>query len=507
MANIGVSSERLSRVAGFNLGPGNKAVASQNFPISIAILAEANRAYQTEVDFNVAKEVTSAEQAGRLYGWGSPIHQIMAILRPTSGDLVGGIPTVVYPIAEAGSAAAAVKSIAATGTATGNGTHTVVIAGRRFKNSGRYDITVLRNDTAAMIATKIYDAVNAVLEAPVTAALDSPVTKATLTAKWRGASSDFSVSVDTNGNDLGVTYAVTTDTAAAGIPAVTTALTNFGSRWNSLVINGIGSDSATMTAFESWNGIPSNETPTGRYIGTTFKPAIVFTGSTLANPSNITSDRRNNCTICIAPAPNSAGFAFEAAANMVAAYAPIAQNNPHLDLTGRNYPDMPVPADGVIGVMSSYNERDAISKLGCSTVDLVAGVYQVQDMVTTYRPEGDANPKFKYPRDLVVDFNIYWTYRLQEILYVIDKVIVADGKTVTASNTISPKKWLQRIASMAQDFERRALVARADYMIERSTCSIDSSNPNRLNTELSYERTGRVIISSTMAFADSYFGE
>jgi len=505
MSNIGVGAERISRIVGYNVSAGNKATNSPNLPISIAILGQMNSANESGFDFSVPYTVTSAQQAGDLFGYGSPIHRIVSILRPQNGG-VGGIPTVVYPVQKADSSATNTKTITPTGTATTNTTHTIVIAGRRALDV-RFDINIQTGDGAADISAKIADVISNSLSAPVVATLDSPVTLAVLGAKWSGLSSEFQLSVDTNGNAAGITYAIAETTPAAGVPSVTAALALIGNTWQNIIINAVGSDSTTLSAFEAWNGIPSQTAPTGRYTGTIMRPAVVFTGSTLADPSSLTSGRRNNCTICIAPAPLSKGFAFEAAANMVALYAPVAQNNPHIGAGGLNYPDMPVPADGVIGVMSDYNERDAIVKLGCSTVDLVAGVYQVQDMITTYRPIGDADPKFRYVRDLFVDWNIRFAYYIKELLYVVDKTITADGAIVAVGNVITPKRWKQILAALATEFERRALIARASYMIENTTVTINSTNPNRLDTEFAYERTGIANISSTMAFANSYFGE
>lgn len=506
MANIGVGAERRSRIVGYNLSKGNKAVSSSNLPIAIAIFGEANTANQADITFNIGKEVTNAQQAGELYGFGSPLHHFFEIARPNSGG-VGGIPTIVFPVAEPGGSAACAKVIAPTGTATANVTHTIVLGGRRFKSGGRYDINVETGDTEVEISGKIYDAISAVLSAPVTVALDSPVTEATLTAKWKGASSNFQVSVDTNGNEAGITYSISTSASGSGVPAVTTALNNVGNRWFPLVANLIGSDSTTLDAFETWNGIASQTDPTGRYVGTTMKPAIVVTGSTADDPSSVTSGRRTQMTNTIAPAPLSKGFAFEAAANYIAVYAPIAQNNPHLGANGKFYPDMPVPADENIGTMKSYNERDRIVKLGCSTVDLVAGRYQIQDSVTTYRPEGEVPPKFSDVRDLIVDYNIRYGYYLLELTYVVDNVIAADDATVRQTNVIKPSRWKQILFGYAQQLEDRALIARKEYMQESITVEIATDNPKRFNTVFGYERTGIVIISSTMAFADFYYGE
>jgi hypothetical protein len=56
-------------------------------------------------------------------------HQIMRILRPISGDGVGGIPTVVFPQVTDEDATATTLEFTVTGTATENATHSLVING------------------------------------------------------------------------------------------------------------------------------------------------------------------------------------------------------------------------------------------------------------------------------------------------------------------------------------------------------------------------------------------
>ena len=124
-----VGSERISKVVGYKLTKGFFQITSPNLPQRVAILAEANLANQGTLDLT-KKEITSAQEAGEEYGFGSPIHNIMRILRPPTGGGIGGIPTIVYPQIEPGGAAAATKTVTVTGGATGNGEHTVVVAGR-----------------------------------------------------------------------------------------------------------------------------------------------------------------------------------------------------------------------------------------------------------------------------------------------------------------------------------------------------------------------------------------
>jgi hypothetical protein len=259
-----------------------------------------------------------------------------------------------------------------------------------------------------------------------------------------------------------------------------------------------------MAALENFNGIPNPTTPTGRYTGIIMKPFIAITGSTLDNPTSITDSRSSNVTIAIAPAPLSAGFAMEAAANMASLHARVTQDTPHLDVNGLSYPDMPTPL--AIGTMADYNNRDSYVKKGCSTVDLVAGAYQVQDFVTTYHPAGEVPPQYRYCRNLMLDFNVRYGYYLLEQINVVDHAIAKDSDTVTASNVVKPKQWKGILAGYALDLALRALIADAPFMQNSITVGIGTDNPDRLETFFRYKRTGCVRISSTTAEAGFNFG-
>lgn len=500
-----VGTERVSKVVGYLLQKGNFAESSPNLPQRIEILAEANTANQSGLVTD-AVQITSAQQAGALYGYGSPIHQIMRILRPVNGGgSIGGIPTYVRAQAEASGAAAKVLSVTVTGTATASGTHTLCINGRTGLDGVFYDINIVSGDTATAIATKIAAAINAVLGCPMSATSASAVV--TATAKWAGLTSDAcSITVQTNGASLGVTYAVANVTDGSGTPSIASALTAIGAAWSTIVINSYGTVSAVMTSLEQFNGVPS-DTPTGRYTGTIMKPFIALTGSTADDPTSVTDSRKAQVTLAICPAPGSAGLPMEAAANMACLFARVSQDTPHLDVSGKAYPDMPVPTSNNIGSMASYENRDAFVKKGCSTVDLIAGQYTVQDFVTTYHPDGETPPQFRYCRNLMLDFNIRYGYYLLEQQYVVDHAIANDNDTVEATNIVKPKSWKGVVANYAEDLARRALVADAPFMQGSISVNISSTNPDRLETFFRYKRTGYGRISSTTAEAGFNFGK
>lgn len=497
-----VGSERVSRIVGYKFSKGDFRETSPNLPQRIAILSEANTANQSGLSTD-GVEVTSAQQAGELYGYGSPIHMIMRILRPVSGSRVGGIPTIVYAQAEPGGAAAKVMILTPTGTATASTTHYVKIAGRSGIDGGSYAINVTLGDNVAAITAKIYNAVNAVLGAPVIAVDNS--TDVEFTTKWAGlTANDVTVTVDDNGTPAGITYAVVVDTAGSGSPTVTAALNKFGEEWVTIGVNGYGLNTDIMAELEAFNGIPDPDAPTGRYAGEIMKPFIAITGTTADDSSAVTDARKANVTIAMAPAPLSSGLHFEAAANMCCLFARQAQDNPHLDVSGQFYPDMPTPTS--IGSMASYSNRDAFVKKGLSTVNLVAGKYQVMDFVTTYHPVGEIPPQYRYCRNLNIDFNVRYGYYLLEQINVVDHAIANNNDIVSASNVIKPKQWKQIVDNYADDLELRALIVDSEFMQDSITVDISVDNPDRLEVFFRYKRSGYTRIVSTTAEAGFNFG-
>jgi phage tail sheath gpL-like len=504
MTSDAVGIERISRIVGYKIIKGNFQESSPNLPQRVALLAEANTDNQTDLSVEPL-QITSAQQAGIVYGYGSPIYLAARILFPKQGGGIGGIPVVVYAQEEAIGATAKIIEIEPAGVATSNGVHTLVIAGRTIVDGASYDIEIVAGDTTAEITAKITDVINNVLGSPVTAT-DTDYT-AELTSKWKGLTANgLSVTVDDNGDSLGITYTITTLQAGAGTPSVADSLESFGNNWNTIVINSYGAVPAIITELESYNGVPDPTTPTGRFAGIVMKPFIALTGSVLEDPSSITDAdaRKPNVTIAICPAPLSAGLALEAAANMAVLFAVVSQNSPHLDVAGKNYPDMPTPL--VIGAMSDYNNRDVIVKKGCSTVDLAAGYYKVMDFVTTYHPVGETPPQFSFCRNLVVDFNVYYGYYLLEQTYVVDHAIAADSDTVTASKVIKPKQWKAVLKGYASDLSKRALIVTPEFMVAGLVVNLSTSNPDRLETAFPYKRSGFVRIASTTAQAGFNFG-
>lgn len=497
MAAVGL--ERISATVGYALIAGDFSESSPNLPQRIAVLCEANTANQADLNTD-EWQATSLKAVGDRYGYGSPAYLIARILLP----VIGGIPLVYYPQEEAVGATAKIWEITPVGTATANATHTLVVAGRTSLDAQFYNFTVNVGDTEAEISAKIEDAINAVLGCPYSAT--STEYEATLTSRWKGLTAEgLKVSVDTNDKDAGLSYTVTSTSSGAGTPDIAAALALMTPKWNTIVVNSYGTQSSICSALEAWNGIPDPTTPTGQYVGTVMKPAIVITGSVSEDDSAFTDARSEELTIAIAPAPLSDALAMEAAANVAALFGVIEQNNPELDILYKSYPDMPAPTS--IGAMADYSERDIIVKKGCSTADLVAGKYQMIDFVTTYHPEGELVPVYRYCRDLGVAFNIRFGYKTLEATFVVGKVIANDGDTVNSNvQTITPATWKAVLFDFYDDLIARGLCVDAAFFKQYLTVGINSSNSNRLDTFFRTKLSGIARISATENVIGFNFG-
>lgn len=497
---IGV--ERMSRTSGYQIKKGFFTNETQNLPQMIAILAEANTANQASISTD-KREITSADEAGRIYGFGSPIHQIMRILRPKMEPGVGGIPTIVFPQLEAVGSTVSTRVVTITGTASKNVTHTLRIAGRESVDFKSYAVNIVKDDTPTMIAQKIADVVNNNLSSPFTVTFLAGVL--TFTTKWKGlTSAAANLEISNNNDSAGLTYAYTSQTAGTGTPDLDDSLTQFGSDWYTTVINSYGV--ATIDVLNQFNGTPSATIPTGRYEGSTFKPFMAFFGSVDDNITNLTTitddaDQIEQCTNVLCPAPGSQAFPWEAAANVARLFARTMQDSPEIDVNGMSYPDMPAPESGNIGDMANYDTRDALIKKGCSTVILDKNQYVIQDLVTTYHPDGETPLQFNYARNLNLDWNVADSYRTLEKIRLRDKVIIRDNQTTESKNAIKPKEWKAVLYELFDELARKALINEPDFSKESLQVGIPTLNPNRFETFFRYKRTGIARIESTTAEA------
>lgn len=497
-----VSLADVSRIVGYQIKAANFSVDSPNLPQNIALVAEMNTANQAAPLTPFI--CTSRAQGAAVAGWGSPVDIALRDLFPANGGGgANGIPVTVYPVLAAVSSTANTQTITVTGTPTANVAHNILIGGRQFLEGGVYGIVVVTADTVTTIATKIKNAINAVLGCPFTATSAAGVV--TLTANWTGLTSQsLTVGVLTNGTPAGISYAIAQTVAGAGTPSIGSTLASFGNIWYTMVINGIGLVAATIGEIQAYNGNANNQT--GQYAGIILRPAIYLTGTVIDTTTTsadtvLTTANIAEMSIATCPAPLSLGLPIEAATNMAVLFANISQNTPNIDVQGLPYADMPLPAVGNIPATALYLTRDAVLKMGMSTVDIVNNQYVVQDFATTYHPVGETPPAFRYCRDLMADFNIKFQFYVLQAAVILNKQIANDNDNVEATNVVKPKNVVSALVTFANNLVKQGLITDAPFMISTITVVRNTTNPNRFDIAFSYKRSGVVRIVSTTASA------
>lgn len=502
MASAAISSSAVSATVGYLLAKGYFNSTSPNLPQNISILAEANTANQSGL-VTTPVQITTASQAATLYGYGSPMHILARILFPFSGSGVQ-VPVYAYPQLAAVSSIAKVITITPTGTATAAGTIYLKINGREIVDGKSYGVNIAVGDTPTFICNKFRTAIAGVLAAPV---IGSGTATLIATAKWTGLTSNgINISVDLKGQDLGVTFGVVPTTSGVGTPEVTASLAMFNNEWKTCVINSYGLLDVTCDELEAFNGKPDPTSPTGRYDALIWRPFIALSGTTLDDPTSLTN-RPNDVTIAACPAPLSEGLAMEAAANYAVKWIKMAQDLPHSSVLNQSLPDMPPPPDGSIPQMANSTFREYCVDRGCSTADLISGVYSIIDFVTTYNKVGEFPPFYRYCRDLNLNFNYKFGYHLIEQTYLIGKTIANDNDVVTANNVIKPKQWKAQVAEYNNDCVRRAIIVDASFSNSSIVVEISAINPNRIDTTLSYKLSGVVYQSATTVTQGFNFGQ
>lgn len=486
-----VSLGAVARVVGIKTNFINTNVGGLiNLPQRIAVFAQGASA---AVYATTKRQVTSAAEAGSLYGFGSPIHLALEQLLPANGDGVGSVPVTVYPLLDHASGVAAVGDISATGTATKAGAFTVYVNGVA---SSQFVVAV--GDTATAIDPKVIAAVNGVLGMPMIATAGTGDT--VMTAKWKGASGNALSIVVSGPTDTGVTFAVTQPVGGLVNPTVDTALAQVGNVWESLVLNCLDiGDATALDTFEAFGE--------GRWGALVRKPLVVFTGHVLTSPTAIlaitdlrTTDRINS----LLANPGSVTLPFVSAAGELARIAVVANNQPANDF-GRQVAKYIAP--GADSVQWNYAQRDQLVKGGASTIEVRDGEVTISDTVTMYRPEGDATPAYRFVKDIV---------KVQNIIFNVDLLfnnanwdgapLIPDDQPTVNRDAKKPKNAVAALSVLADNLGLAALISDVPYTKANTQSEIDSQNPNRLNTVFPVKLSGNVNVNSIDLNFGFYFG-
>jgi len=153
-------------------------------PQRVAVFGQGNSA---SVFSSAKRQVTSALEAGQVYGFGSPIHLAVMQLLPANGDGVGTIPVTVYPLDDG--------AVAAEGDITPSGTQ-VTSASYRVNVNGMLtpEFTVLAGASVTTINRSIQEAIAAAINLPILATFEyGTVTRVAGTNTGNGTCTAMSV--------------------------------------------------------------------------------------------------------------------------------------------------------------------------------------------------------------------------------------------------------------------------------------------------------------------------
>lgn len=404
MANTASSIKSTSEASGsfYNVGLGANVGLAPLLEQKIAVLAEGNTANQTEIvqDGGMLTPLTSKAVA-LIAGYGSPAHLAAKML---FDRLSVDVEVKFFFVPEA---VGTVTSWALTGTGasiTKTGTLTLNINGELLP------ISVVIADTLEDVLNKIKAAVNAAVNLPVEVltAITGISTSLDATSKWVGLSSaEVSVSVESDTSE-GITWAAV-KTAGTGETLPTTYLNKFLVDNYPHVLNclGNGGANAILDAYEDFNGTAA--AGNGKYAPANLTPFVAWTGtneSVQATLTAITATRLDKDTNVYFPTPNAQSLTFLNAAEALGMFVKKSSGDPKQDITGDVMLYATPPSDNDVGDIIDYTFRDTLVKNGCSTTNFKNGSYYAGDILTTYKPDGETDPIFKFVRDNMIIFNI-----------------------------------------------------------------------------------------------------
>ena len=491
---MGVDASAVSRVTGVTVENVNFNAGQVVFlPQQVAMIGQGTTLLNGTYSLD-RREILSAAEAASVYGFGSPIHLAALQLFPLNNDGIKSIPVTVYPMDDDGAGVAADGSIDLTGAATAAGGGFVIVGGIRSAN-----IAIASGDAAAAVAVLIETAIDAVLEMPVitgTIVADS----LPLDAKWAGESSNDILIDVSNISAAGLTFATTAMASGLNNPDIDTPTAKFGTKWETIILNLLNyEDADTMDKYKVFGE--------GRWDTLVKKGLFVVTGAhdafaTVAAVTD-TAARKDDFANSVIPAPGSPELPFVIAARAVSRIAVVANNNPP-----KNYVET---LDGLVagtdGTQFLYASLDATVKDGCSTTVLESAKIKLNDTVTTYHPDGDPLPAYRYVVDLVKLQNIVFNVNL---LFENDEwrgaPLLPDGDPTTNPAAKQPKDARTLLNNLADSLGLNAIISDPDFTKENTTVAINTQNPKRLDIVYPVKLSGNVeIVDVTVKFG-FFFG-
>jgi len=488
---MGISASAVARVVGIDTVFKNlRGSSAALLPQRVAIVGQGS----TAATYALTKlQITSAAQAGSVYGFGSPIHLAALQLLPVNGTGVGQIPVTVYPLDDDGAGVVASGDITPGGSPTSEASYIV-----RINNIDSEPFVVSVGDVVADIVTAMTAVINASLNVPIIAADDT--TKVDFTSKWEGVSANDIVVEVVGSTTAGNTFGITQAAGGLNNPDVDTALALVGNVWETMFLNCMEvTDTTTLGRFTTFGE--------GRWGAEIRKPMIAFVGdveasvtTSIAVPDARKTDRVNSQLV----SPGSNDLPFVVAARQLSRIAVEANEDPPSDYGSQ-------PATGLTPGSDSdqwtQTERDQAVKAGSSTIEVRDSVVTISDVVTFYHPVGEEPPAYRYVVDIVKLMQVLYNLDLEFVSTEWDGApLIPDGQTTSNRSARTPSAAVAAVATIIDGLALAAIISDPKTAKSTITAVIDSGNPKRLNIDFTIQLSGNAnIIDITNNFG-FFFG-
>lgn len=440
----------------------------------IAILSEGNTDNQSEILQNggVLTPLSSKEVA-EIAGYGSPSHLVAVML---FDNLPQNVKITYFFVPESGTGTITSINMAGTGTVvTKTGVLTLDIMGKLVK------VDLVKDDTLAEVLVKIKNAINADVNLPCDVKTATPTLDLDIESKWKGqTSAELNVYAYSDTSE-GLTFAfVNTDGIGEVLPD--TQIEKFTNDWYPHVLNclGNGGSNAILDKLEELNGSPA--VGNKKYLPTNMTPYVAWTAShesVIANLTAITDPRKDFNTNVYLAIPNAKEFTFVNASEELGMFVKLSNPAPELDIVDEKMLYATPPDDKYVGTIIDYLVRDNLVKNGCSTVNFKDNSYHVGDILTTYRPDGEVDPVFKFVRDNMLIFNL------------VDQVkkLNERNKNKTNAPNALPKASIMTtdlykakiLNEIIKPFEEAGYIKDFAYAAENIDVGVDPTNAGRYN--------------------------
>lgn len=488
---MSIEASAVARVVGIETNFVNLQGGVFQLPQHVALVGQGSSVsvYSTE-----PRQLTKASEAAEIYGFGSPIHLAMRQLFPANGDGVGTIPVTIFPLEDDAAGVASAGDITPAGAPSAAGQFKIVI-----NNIKSETFTIEVGDLVADIVTAMTAAINAVLEMPVIAV--DGVTQVDFTSKWEGLSANDIFTEVVGPTDINVTFGITQAIGGLVNPDVQDALDLFGPTvWYTMVLNCL--EIADTTARDAYSVFGE-----GRWGQLVKKPLMVFTGNietTVALATAVSDTRKLDRTNSQLVSPASNDLPLVVAARQLARVVVRANNNPAFDYGS-------LPATGLVpgpdATQWDYADQDSAVKKGSSTINVKDGVINLADTVTSYHPDGDPTPAYRYVVDIV---------KLQNIIFNLDLIfntpewdgapLIPDDQPTTNRAAKKPKMAKAAVASMLDALGLLAIISDPKAAKASIVATINAQNPKRLDVRLTVQLSGNTNIISVDLDFGFFFG-